>query len=285
MKPSALSVQNLTVFYASDGPEQAADGPRPAAIRDVSFELAPGSWTAIIGSNGSGKSTLAKAIAGLEPARTGRIERADGATVWIVLQNPETQLLGDTVLEELMLCAPQGEQEEAADEAGTREWAAAVLGEAGLDVPLDMPVGQLSGGQKQLLNVAACLAARADIVVLDEVTSMLDPASRERVLALVRSLHGKGTTVIWITHHSEELVYAERVLMLDEGRIVYDGETRDFLYGTSPALPSPCEQCGWESPFIVRVVKALAAKGVSLARRPLLPEELSQALSAYADPG
>lgn len=274
-----LSVHHLTIRHGTNG-EAAADGLGPAALHDVSFTLAAGSWTAVAGANGSGKSTLARAIAGLMPISAGRIDRKEGTVVSIVLQHPETQLLGDTVLEEIRMGLKNGET---LPDAVLRELAEAILDEAGLDVPLDLPVEQLSGGQKQLLNIAGCLAAQADIAVFDEAAAMLDPASRDRVLQAVRTLHGKGCAVVWITHNSEELVYADRVLLLEQGRLACDLPAADFLYGTSPGEPGPCERAGMELPFVVHVVKQLESKGVRLAERPLLPDELSLALNAYAD--
>jgi len=272
-----LSVERLTIRPAAEGGTAAGRG---GALRDVSFNISAGSFTALAGLNGSGKSTLAKAIAGLLAPSEGEIRLKEGASVGIVLQHPDTQLIGDTVMEEIALCAKCGDS---LTEAEMRETAETVLRGAGLFVPPDTPVARLSGGEKQLLNVACCLAAQADIAVFDEAASMLDPASRERVLKAALAMCGKGTAVLWITHRMEELVRAHRVLALEQGRLVFDGTAAEFFYGRAAGLPSPCEKLGMEPPLVVQVVRQLEKKGVRLDAWPLLPEELGEAVKEYAD--
>ncbi|GIQ67209.1 ATP-binding cassette domain-containing protein [Xylanibacillus composti] len=267
-KESIITVTGLTVSQQDGTTEK-------NVLENISFTLPEGSWTAIAGSNGSGKSTLARAIAGLISIRGGSISIADNIAVHIVLQNPETQLLGDTVEEELMLSLSRGQT---ADKSPSRmEQIQAAWEEADLQLPFHTPVRQLSGGQKQLLNIVCCLALDAEVLVLDEVTSMLDPASREHVLTLIRRLHRMGKTIVWITHRAEELVHADRVLVLDQGTLSFDGSTSQFCYGTFNEQSSPCEQYGMELPYVVQVARQLERKGLTLGAQPLLPEELAQA--------
>lgn len=151
----------------------------------------------------------------------------------------------------------------------------------GLTAALDASTSSLSGGQKQLLNLASCLAAGANLILLDEITSMLDPGSRASVLQAVLQIHRAGTAIVWITHRPEELGYAERVLVLEEGKLAFEGGSRDFFYGhggSGPGGQSPCEQLGMELPYTVQVVKQLERKGYSLPGRPVHPQELSQAV-------
>lgn len=261
----AISIDNLFVAYAG------ADLKR-VALQGVSLNIIKGSWTSIVGANGSGKSTLAKVIAGLYEPTEGRIMKAEDVRVHIVLQNPETQILGDTVSEEISLSLRDSST------TNCRNVIRSILDEVGLLSTLDTPTNRLSGGEKQLLNIAACIAAGANLFVLDEVTSMLDHASRDQVIQVMQKLNNRGATILWFTHRSEELGLAERVILLEKGCMSYDGSTRHFLYGDSYAVASPCEQWGMELPYVVQVAKQLEKRGYSLRVPPLLPQELCEAI-------
>lgn len=248
---------------------------RPA-LHQVSLELAKGSWTAVVGDNGSGKSTLSKVLAGLSPISEGRLVVTEGHSVHMVLQNPETQILGETIYEEMSL-SMRNTHDWSPDDLVSKMFN--LLNEVGLSVPLDAPVKPLSGGQKQLLNVACCLAAGADSILFDEATSMLDPNSRNAVLEAAVKLQRSGHTIVWVTHRMEELCFAGRVLLLDQGRIAFDGTCEQFFYGEDLSeVPSPCERFGFEPPYVVQVVRALHKLGHALPNRPLFPHQLSQAV-------
>ncbi|WP_169823474.1 energy-coupling factor ABC transporter ATP-binding protein [Paenibacillus yonginensis] len=267
-----MKLEQVTVDYVGD-----ISG-KPA-LQEISFELPKGSWTAVIGDNGSGKSTLSKVMSGFLPVSEGRRVLAAGHRVYAVLQNPETQLLGETVDEELQLSLRSLTDMDARDkEKRMRE----LLNEVGLSVPLDRPVKHLSGGQKQLLNIACCLGAGADPILFDEATSMLDPGSRKSVMEAAVRLHRLGTTIVWVTHRMEELCFAERILLLEHGHVRYDGETEAFFYGQDqagnydPGEPSPCEQLGYEPPYVVQVARSLHKRGYLLQARPLFSAQLSE---------
>jgi energy-coupling factor transport system ATP-binding protein len=265
----AVSVQNLSIVYGE------SDRVR-FALQGVSFDLVKGSWTTIVGANGSGKSTLAKVIAGLVEPNDGHIIKAEDTRIHIVLQNPETQILGDTIYEEMNLSL----RDIVTVNLDPRQRVRSIVDEVGLSLSLDTPTNQLSGGEKQLLNIAACMAAGANVFVLDEVTSMLDYASRDRVIDVIQKLNNKGATILWCTHRSEEISYAERVIVLEKGCISYTGSSRQFLYGDPLMVTSssPCEQWGMELPYVVQIVKQLEQGGYSLHEQPLLPQELSEAI-------
>ena len=248
---------------------------RPAALDRVTLDIVKGSWTAVVGRNGGGKSTLSKALAGIAPLSEGARAVEAGASVHMVLQHPETQLLGETVEEELSLCAPP----ERSDPERLRTHWRELLRELGLPAALDTPVKRLSGGQKQLLNIAGCLAAGADCVVFDESTSMLDPASRLAVLDAAASLHRQGRTVVWSTHRMEEVARADRVVAMDQGRIAFSGTPELFFYGED-GNGAPCDTLGFESPYVVRAARALMERGLLSGVRPMLPESLAEAVAA-----
>jgi len=272
MEKIALSLQEATVRYIGAPVE------RPAALDRITLDIRAGSWTAIVGRNGGGKSTLSKALAGITPLSDGRRVVAAGGSVHLVMQQPETQILGETAEEELSLCAAGAETEPTDPDARRERWAA-LLRELGFSAPLDTPVNVLSGGQKQLLNAAGCLVAGADCVVFDESTSMLDPASRLAVLDAAASLHRSGRTVVWATHRMEELVRADRVLALEYGRIAFDGTPERFFYGDGTD-PAPCDRLCFEPPYAVRTARALLAGGYPLQARPLSPESLAKAVTS-----
>lgn len=99
----------------------------------------------------------------------------------------------------------------------------------GLHHPPTAAIAQLSGGQKQLLNIATALAARPDVLVMDEPAAMLDPDARDRLEHIVQTVTSNGTAVIWITHHLEESTLSDRIMAMNKGRCVYDGTPMSFF--------------------------------------------------------
>ncbi|MDI9497531.1 MAG: energy-coupling factor transporter ATPase [Bacillota bacterium] len=215
---------------------------REWAVEDISLEVARGSHVAILGRNGSGKSTLARLIMGLERADAGRLSFAglnpereeDGWLIrrrcGLVFQNPDNQLVATTVEEDVAfgpenLGLPADEIRRRVDRA---------LDLVGLGASAGRPPSELSGGQKQKLAIAGILAMEPECLILDEATSMLDPASRASFLALIRKLHEeRGITVLNITHNMDEVLVAERVHVLHEGHILMSGTPSEIF--RSPA--------------------------------------------------
>ena len=265
----AIALERATVDYMH------ASGGR-TALHNISLQVSTGSWTALVGENGSGKSTLAKALAGISPLTAGQLDVTGSHKPHIVLQNPETQLLGDTIYEELGLSMSNVEGY-TPDELHIHM--RATLAAVGLTAPLYTRVSTLSGGQKQLLNIACCLAGGAKTIIYDEATSMLDPASRSLVLEATASLHRCGTTVVWITHRMEELCFADRVIALERGSIAFDGSPQSFFYGDEGSrvnIPSPCERLGCAPPYTVQAARALQRLGHSLPLLPIQPKQFSE---------
>ncbi len=236
-------------------------------VTDVDLTIERGEWLVLIGQNGSGKSTLAKVLCGLCPISSGEIERF-GTKVQMVFQNPEAQIVGETVYEDVCF----GMENRAVDPEKMPERARIALEKVGMSHLLHQPVTTLSGGQKQLLGIAGCLAVEADVIVFDECTAMLDPASRQLVLHVAQELKEQGKTLIWITQWMEELAYGDRVVALGQGEVVFSGAARAFFY------EGICEQLGFVPPYAVQVAHRLQDKGMRLAGRPLTPDELSIAV-------
>lgn len=221
----AFPVQTQNVCY------QYEEGGAPA-VEHVSLEIEKGSFVAVLGHNGSGKSTLAKLMNALYLPTEGRVlvcglDTAAEEEVWnvrrhagMVFQNPDNQIVANVVREDVAfglenLGVPQEEMIPRIDKA----LAAVRMTERASFAP-----HMLSGGQKQRVAVAGVLAMQPEVMILDEATAMLDPSGRADVLNTVRGLNREqGMTVVWITHFMEEAAVADRVVVLDKGRIALDG--------------------------------------------------------------
>lgn len=247
-------------------------------LRGINLELRAGEWLAVVGRNGCGKSVLGKLLAGLEGCYSGQLERShegEPAQIRWIMQNPEAQLIGETVWDDICfgleaLCLSPEEIHEAASEA---------LAAVGLKGMEEQQVHRLSGGQKQLVALAGAIAMKPAILVADEVTSMLDPASRAKVLQVLRSMNRQGLAVIMITQLLEEVIHADRMIALNqEGTIAYEGLAGPFFYSSGDSHSSRCEALGLLPPYTVRVAQEFIRRGIPLQGFPITPEELEQAV-------
>ena len=218
-----IRIENITYAYP-DAPGPALDG--------VTLDILPGSFTAVLGSNGSGKSTLAKHLNAILTPASGRVlvdgmDTADEKNllpirrrVGMVFQNPDNQIVAN-VVEDDVAFAPENLGVEPAQ---IRRRVDAALQQVGMyDFRLHAP-HLLSGGQKQRVAIAGVLAMEPEVLVLDEPTAMLDPRGRREVVSTVEKLcRERGITVVLITHHMDEAARADRVVILDRGRVALDG--------------------------------------------------------------
>jgi len=209
-----------------------------AAVKDVSLHIEKGSFVAILGHNGSGKSTLAKHFNGILQPTEGKVYVAGmdtsdperildiRRTVGMVFQNPDNQIVANIVEDDVAfapenLGVPSEEIRQRVDEA-------LKLVEM-FDYRMHAP-HLLSGGQKQRVAIAGVIAMRPDCIVLDEATAMLDPVGRSEVIKTVTRLcREQGITVVHITHHMEECVDADRLIVMDDGVIVADGSPKQVF--------------------------------------------------------
>lgn len=256
----AIEVRDLTYHY----PDQAR-----AALNHVSFSIDAGEWVAVIGHNGSGKSTLAKNLNGLLAPEAGTVVVSgltlSDQTVWtirekigMVFQNPDNQFVGATVADDVAFdLENRGVPRE---EMLTRVQAA--LEAVQMSDFADREPARLSGGQKQRVAIAGIVAQRPDILILDEATSMLDPAGREDIISLIRQLREQTQlTVISITHDIDEAAAADRVLLLNDGEIVED-TTPNQLFTRGSELTN----LGLDVPFAEKLKAALSERGVTVPR-------------------
>lgn len=186
------------------------------ALHEVSFAAHAGEMLAVVGPNGAGKTTLLSILAGVQAPSAGTVSRAAGEIGWVPQQPAVYSKL--SVVENLRLFA---RLEKVAD---TETAVARMLEQAGLIERADERIDRLSGGNRQRVNVALGLLADPPVILLDEPSTALDPAQRERLWLLVSELAKGGTGVVFSTHIVAEAErYAARVLVLEEGRLLFDG--------------------------------------------------------------
>ena len=208
------------------------------ALNHLNVEIEKGSFVAVLGHNGSGKSTFAKHLNGILLPTEGEVwvagmDTSDEEKLWdvrkaagMVFQNPDNQIIGNIVEEDVgfgpeNLGVPTEEIWERVDKS---------LKAVGMTLYRKKSPNRLSGGQKQRVAIAGVMAMKPQCIVLDEPTAMLDPNGRAEVIRTVRELNRKeGITAVLITHYMEEVIDADRVIVMDDGAIVMDGTPREVF--------------------------------------------------------
>ncbi|GLV54270.1 energy-coupling factor transporter ATP-binding protein EcfA1 [Dictyobacter sp. S3.2.2.5] len=227
-----LDIQHVTYAYPLQKTQAEKDAPSPAVLRDVSLQIRQGEYIALLGHNGSGKSTLARLCNALLLPDRGRVlvagqdtrdatqQQAIRQQIGMVFQNPDNQIIATVVEDDAAWSlALQG-----FPATLIRERVDAALAAVGLEHARHQMPHQLSGGQRQRLAIAGILALRPRCIIADEATSMLDPSSRQDIVALLSRLHREfGLTIIHVTHLLEEVVQAQRIVLMEQGQIVQEG--------------------------------------------------------------
>ena len=256
-------------------------------IKNVSLSIFEGEHIAVIGHNGSGKSTLAKLFNGLVKAKTGKVI-VDGfdcddkkhvfevrKRVGVVFQNPDNQLIA-SIVEDDIAFGPEnlGVKRE---EIGKRIDFA--LSAVGMQKYRKSSPTRLSGGQKQRIAIAGVLALKPKVLVLDESTAMLDPQGRKEVLEVAKKLNKEQkTTIINITHYMDEVVSADRVLVLNQGEIVLSGTPKEIF-----AQKEKIRSLGLELPVSTIIADDLKNNGIDLKSDVLTEQDLVSELISWSE--
>lgn len=264
--------------------------PRRAALDDVSFQVLEGETCAVVGQTGSGKSTLLRLLCGLEAPDAGSVEVAGATTatkrgrrdvrraVGYVMQHPERQLFAQTVEADVAF-GPRN-MGLPADEVARRVDHALDL--VGLAAKKGLSPFELSGGQKRLAAIAGVLAMQPKLLVLDEPTAGLDPRGRAGLRRLLAELRAHGVTIVQVTHSMEDAARADRVVVLDESRVIADGAPAEVF---SPENAGRLHACGLGIPRPLAYARELEKKGAPALGDPLTIEELAAALGPLAGVG
>ena len=269
MTQPVISIKNIHFNYQDQDTRE--------ALSDVSLDVYEGEWLAIIGHNGSGKSTLAKMMNGLLEASSGEIY-IDGQLltedtvyearrkVGMVFQNPDNQFVGTTVEDDIAfglenIGMPRDEMVRKINTS---------LEMVRMTKFKEKEPARLSGGQKQRVAIAGMIALAPKVVILDEATSMLDPQGRFEVISTIQQLHkDKGITVISITHDLDEAAQADRVLLMEGGKVNRIG-TPSEIFEMGTALVDK----GLDVPFSEKLKAILKDKGMNVPNEYLDEEGL-----------
>lgn len=252
------------------------------AVENVSLDIREGEFVAILGRNGSGKSTFAKLLNALLLPNTGSIAvngiQADNEDeafelrrhCGMVFQNPDNQIVATLVKED---CA-FGLENLGVPSKEIRQRVDAALAAVGMSEYAHTAPSMLSGGQKQRVAVAGVLAMRPKVIIFDESTAMLDPVGRRDVFNLARQLNREaGITIVWITHFMDEAALADRVVVMDSGKIALQGSPREVFSQSEKILG-----LGLDVPEMMKLGNELRSSGLKIEKDIMTVEEMAVAL-------
>ncbi len=262
MSEKIIEFKNVTMYYYDAETEQIDYN--DAALTDVNLTINKGEFVAVLGHNGSGKSTLAKLCNAIYEPTEGTVEvkgivadtdeKADEIRriVGMVFQNPDNQIVA-TIVEDDVAFGPENLGIEPAE---IRRRVDDALKSVNMYEFRHREPHKLSGGQKQRVAIAGVIAMQTECIVLDEPTAMLDPMGRDEVMQTVKRLNEEmGITVVLITHFMDEAVQADRVIVMDDGRIVMEGKPREVF-----SQVEKLRDCGLDVPQSTELCHTLGLK-------------------------
>ena len=276
-----IKAKNVVYEYIRRDEEGNVEG-ITKAVNDVSLDIEQGQFIAILGHNGSGKSTLAKHMNAILNPTEGTLwvdgmDTTEEDNIWkirqtagMVFQNPDNQIIGQVVEEDVgfgpeNMGIPTEEIWQRVEES---------LRAVGMYEYRKYSPNKLSGGQKQRVSIAGVLAMHPKCIVLDEPTAMLDPSGRKEVIRAVRGLNQvEGVTLILITHYMEEIIHADKVFVMDGGRIAMQGTPREIF-----SQVEQLKKLRLDVPQVTLLAYELQKKGIPLPDGILTREDLLQAL-------
>ncbi len=289
MNEKIIRVENLGYTYDDSFDDDMLKVDASPALSDVNLEIARGEYVAVLGHNGSGKSTFAKLINMILTPTVGKIY-IDGVDITredfteddmfdirrkagMVFQNPDNQLVA-TVVEEDVAFGPENlglPREE------IRERVDSALTLVGMTEYIKHAPHKLSGGQKQRIAIAGVIAMRPEIIIFDESTAMLDPEGRAEIIKIMEKLNREeGITVLNITHYMDEAARADRVVVINDGRLIMDGTARE-VFENDELLHS----VGLESTQGKELFTALKKSGVKIEGNSLTLDETVETLLKF----
>ncbi|MFG6368833.1 MAG: energy-coupling factor transporter ATPase [Lachnospiraceae bacterium] len=281
---SLIKVRDLIYEYIRRDEEGNVEG-ITTAVDDVNLDIKQGDFVAILGHNGSGKSTLAKHLNAILYPTEGTVwvdgkDTKDETHVWdirqtagMVFQNPDNQIIGQIVEEDVgfgpeNMGVPTKEIWERVEES---------LKAVGMYSFRKFSPNKLSGGQKQRVSIAGVIAMHPKCIVLDEPTAMLDPMGRKEVIRAVRALNDvEQITVILITHYMEEVIYADRVYVMDKGKVTLQGTPREVF-----SEVERLKELRLDVPQVTLLAHELAKEGFPMPKGVLTKQEFREALDRY----
>ncbi len=276
-----IQVENLIFDYIR---ETETDEAMVRAIDRVSLSIEKGSFTAVIGKNGSGKSTLAKNLNGLYLPTEGRIrvngwDTTDEEHIWdirqtagMVFQNPDNQLVASIVEDDVAF----GPENLGVDPEEIRQRIDYVLNSVGMEDYRKTAPHNLSGGQKQRIAIAGVVAMNPECIIFDEPTAMLDPKGRKDILNIILDLHKEGKTIILITHFMDEAVEADRIIIMNDGKIFLDG-TPEQIFSQQEKIRS----VNLDVPMAVEMAERLRKRGIDVPADIITADKLVEFICQY----
>ncbi len=256
------------------------------ALTGVDMTVEAGSFVAILGRNGSGKSTLAKHFNALLTPSEGSVYiegldtkddknvRAIRSGTGMVFQNPDNQMVS-SIIEEDVAFGPENLGVESREIARRIDES---LKRVNMSAYIHHAPNRLSGGQKQRIAIAGVLAMRPKCIILDEATSMLDPQGRADIMDTVRELNAAGITMIMITHFMEEAAHADKVFVMDGGRVIMSGTPREIFARRDEVMAA-----GLRLPMVSELACRLKEEGIDIELPILTEEELTAAVLQAVD--
>ncbi|KGX89329.1 energy-coupling factor ABC transporter ATP-binding protein [Pontibacillus marinus] len=275
MERSFLTFNNVSFQYRED---------YPWVLQNVTLNVKPNEWVAIIGHNGSGKSTMAKLMNGLLFPQHGSVvvdgEELAEETIWeirkkvgMVFQNPDNQFVGTTVKDDVAF----GLENHGVPREEMIKRIQQSLETVGMSSYENQEPHRLSGGQKQRVAIASVLAVSPELIIFDEATAMLDPKGRREIMNTVNHLRReRDVSIITITHDLNEVAMADRVIVMNKGEVWHEGTPREIF-----AKQAELTDIGLDAPFVTKLAHELKDMGLDLEMEPINHEEMLDALCKY----